>query len=153
MESVARSAATSVPTLRRRYRDKFELAGAVIDSLRLEPLPPLTGNTRHDVLETLENFQRNLQRPRAMALLGTLLAEEDRYPGLLERFRINLAGPRRAVLERLLSQAVQAGEMDPRADVETTVNMLIGSFYARYIGGKPIPRDWARRVLDVAWPD
>jgi hypothetical protein len=36
--------------------------------------------------------------------------------------------------------------------VDAVVNMLIGSFYARYVARGAIPRDWARRVLGHVWP-
>ena len=39
LESVAATAGTTVPSLRRRYRNKAELAAAVIGSLRVEDPP------------------------------------------------------------------------------------------------------------------
>ena len=39
LEAVAAAAGTTVPSLRRRYRDKAHLAAAVIGSLRVEVLP------------------------------------------------------------------------------------------------------------------
>ncbi len=38
MEAVAAAAGTTTPSLRRRFRGKTELASAVIDALRIEPL-------------------------------------------------------------------------------------------------------------------
>jgi AcrR family transcriptional regulator len=152
MEGVAAAAGTTVPSLRRRYRSKAELAAAVIDSLRVEELPAALGEPRELALAVLENFQRNLRRPRAMAILGSLLAEEHREPGLLSRFRRRLVRPRRALLRRALAEGVDAGDLPPGLDVDGAANLLIGSFYGRYISGDPIPRDWARRVLLIVWP-
>lgn len=38
-------------------------------------------------LAILQNFQDNLRRPDSLAVVGTLLAEERRHPGLLSAFR------------------------------------------------------------------
>lgn len=152
IEGVARTAGTTVPSLRRRYRDKAQLAVAVVDSLRIDPLPAAVGAPREQAVAILENFRRNLQRQDSMALLGALLAEEGRHPELLERFRSRLVHPRRTMLAEALQTAVSTGELPVETDIEVAVNMMIGSFYARYISHRRVPRDWPRRVTEHIWP-
>lgn len=152
LESVAAAAGTTIPSLRRRYAGKEELVRAVIDSLRIEPLRDGHATPRDEALAILENFRRNLRRPRVMAVLGSLLAEEHRHPALLELFRRRLVAPRRAALGRALDRGVADGQLPESFDVEATTNMLVGAFYARYISGRPIPKDWPERVLAVGWP-
>lgn len=152
LESVAAAAGTTVPSLRRRYPSKAALAAAVIDSLRMQQWPDPTASPRDDALAILENFQRNLRRPRAMATLGSMLSEEHRNPALLARFRTHLVQPRRAMLREALAAGIDAGQLPAALDVDAAANMLIGSFYARYISGDPIRTDWARRVLACLWP-
>jgi AcrR family transcriptional regulator len=152
MESVAAAAGTTVPALRRRYSNKMDLVAAVIDSLRIEPLPSRARGPRADALAILTNFQRNLERPLAMATLGSILSEEHRNPLLLERFRTRLLQPRRAMLRQALADGVSAGQLPRALDIDAATNMLIGSFYARYLSGEPIPKDWPRRVLLCLWP-
>jgi AcrR family transcriptional regulator len=154
LESVADEAGTTVPSLRRRYANKTSLAVAVVDSLRIEPLrtPRTAHGPREQVLAVLENFRVNLEREHAMALLGTLLAEEQRNPELLQRFRSRLVGPRRTLLADAVKAAVRGGELPPETDVDVIVNMMIGSFYARYVSHGRIPRDWPRRLVRQIWP-
>lgn len=152
LEAVAAAAGTTVPAVRRRHRDRAALAAAVVDSLRVEPLPMAAGAPRAAVLAVLENFRRNLGRPGSLALLGTLLAEEERHPELIERFRARLVRPRRELLRRTLTAGKAAGDLPARTEVDAVVNLLIGSFYARYVSSGSIPRDWPRRVLDEVWP-
>ena len=152
IEGVAAAAGTSVPSVRRRYRDRAALAAAVIDAWRVEPLPEPVGPARQRALAILENFRRNLALGDSMALLGTLLAEESRHPNVIERFRTRLAKPRRAMLAEALKEGVAAGELPPDSDVDALVNMLIGAFYARHVARGAVPRDWARRVLAQVWP-
>ena len=81
MEGVAAAAGTTPPSLRRRFRDKLDLAVAAINAVPTEPLPRASGDPRADALAILDNLQVNLGRRNGMAILGTLLAEERRHPG------------------------------------------------------------------------
>ena len=152
LESVAAAAGTTVPSLRRRYRDKSALVAAVINSLRIDPLPAPKGPPRSRAAAILDNFDRNLRRPNSMALLATLLAEETRRPELIERFRERLAKPRRQALREAFRLGIAAGELADDLDLDVAVNMLIGSFYARYVSHGTIPANWSRRALAQLWP-
>jgi AcrR family transcriptional regulator len=148
LESVAAAAGTTVPSLRRRYQNKAELTAAVIGSLRVEEPPAEAPTPRAHALAILENFHHNLRAIPALAILGSLLAEEERHPELLEEFKTRLVEPRRA----LLRQALAAGDLPDSADLDALTSMLIGSFYARYVTIAGIPDDWSGRVLSVIWP-
>jgi AcrR family transcriptional regulator len=148
LESVAAAAGTTVPSLRRRYRNKEELAAAVIGSLRLQDPPASAPTPRAHALAILENFHANLRAAPALAILGSLLAEEERHPELLRLFKTRIVEPRRA----LLRQALAAGDLPDSADLDALTSMLIGSFYARYVTLAGIPDDWPDRVLSVIWP-
>jgi AcrR family transcriptional regulator len=148
LESVATAASTTVPSLRRRYRSKAELAASVIDSLRVKDPPAAAPTPRAHALAILENFHSNLRATPALAILGTLLAEEERHPELLHIFKTRIVEPRRA----LLRQALTAGDFPGSADFDALTSMLIGSFYGRYITTAGIPNDWPNRVLDAIWP-
>jgi AcrR family transcriptional regulator len=148
LEAVAAGAGTTVPSLRRRYRDKADLAAAVIGSLRVDVLPADAPTPRAHVLAILQNFQRNLRAIPAMAILGSLLAEEERHPELLGLFKTHIVEPRRI----LLREALAAGELSGWADLDVLTSMLIGSFYGRYVTLAGIPDDWPARILNAIWP-
>ena len=148
LESVAAGAGTTAPSLRRRYRNKAELAAAVISSLRVEEPPAGAPTPRAHALAILENFHSNLRAVPALAILGSLLAEEERHPELLHLFKTRIVEPRRALLRRALA----AGDLPDSADLDALTSMLIGSFYGRYITIAGIPDDWPDRVLSAVWP-
>lgn len=148
LESVAAAAGTTTPSLRRRYRNKADLVAAVIGSLRAEDPPDDAATPRAHALAILENFHGNLRAIPAMAILGSLLAEEERHPELLHVFKTRLVEPRRA----LLRQALADGELPGHADLDALTSMLIGSFYGRYVTMDGVPDDWPERVLSVVWP-
>lgn len=148
LEAVAAAAGTTVPSLRRRFRNKAELVAAVIGSLRVEEPPAEAPTPRAHALAILENFHSNLRALPALAILGSLLAEEERHPGLLGLFKTRLVEPRRA----LLRQALAAGDLPGSTDLDALTSMLIGSFYGRYVTVAGIPEDWPNRVLSAIWP-
>jgi AcrR family transcriptional regulator len=148
MEAVAAAAGTTTPSLRRRYPNKAELAAAVIGSLRVEEPPASAPTPRAHALAILENFHSNLRAAPALAILGSLLVEEERHPELLNLFKARIVEPRRA----LLRQALAAGDLPDSADLDALTSMLIGSFYGRYVTIAGIPDDWPDRVLSAIWP-
>jgi AcrR family transcriptional regulator len=150
LESVAAAAGTTTPSLRRRYRNKAQLVAAVIGSLRVEEPPADAPTPRAHALAILQNFHSNLRAIPALAILGSLLAEEERHPELLDLFKTRIVEPRRA----LLRQALAAGDLPNGADLDLDVltSMLIGSFYGRYVTIAGIPDDWPDRVLSAVWP-
>jgi AcrR family transcriptional regulator len=148
LESVAAAAGTTVPSLRRRYRDKAELAAAVIGSLRVQDPPAGAPTPRAHALAILENFLVNLRATPTLAILGSLLAEEERHPELLHLFKIRFVEPRRA----LLRHALAARDLPDSADLDALTSMLIGSFYGRYVTLAGIPDNWPDRVLNAVWP-
>jgi AcrR family transcriptional regulator len=148
LESVATAAGTTVPSLRRRYQNKAELAAAVIRSLRVEEPPASAATARAHALAILKNFHANLQAGPALAILGSLLVEEERHPELLHIFKTRLVEPRRA----LLRQALAAGGFSGSVDLDVLTSMLVGSFYGRYLTVAGIPDDWPDRVLNAVWP-
>ncbi len=152
LEAVAAEAGTTTPSLRRRFRGKTELASAVIDMLRTEPLPEPAGEPRADALAVLENLRESMLRPDGMATLGSILAEENRHPLLLKRLRQRLIEPRRERLRRALLAGVVQGQLPARLDLDVTVSLLVGSCYARYLAAGTIPADWAGRALSIIWP-
>ena len=148
LESVAAAAGTTVPSLRRRYQNKAELVAGVIGSLRVKEPPASAPSPRAHALAILENFHSNLRAIPALAILGSLLVEEERHPELLHLFKTRLVEPRRA----LLRQALAAGDLPGFADLDALTSMLIGSFYGRYVTVAGIPDDWPNRVLSAIWP-
>src|SRR5689334_24561223 len=61
LESVATAAATTVPSLRRRYKNKAELVAEVVGSLWVEEPPADAPTPRAHALAILEDFHSNLR--------------------------------------------------------------------------------------------
>ncbi len=149
VDAVAAEAGVSKPTLYLRYPSKAALATAALAHVREQTAPRETGDTRADLVALLRHFRAGVERPFGMAMIGTVLAEEHHTPELFAEFRGRIVEPRREMLRALLERAQLRGELADGADVETAVNMLIGSYYAGYLAGGRVPRDWPERAVDL----
>lgn len=145
MDAVAAEAGTTKAAIYRRHASKAELATAALAFLRDQREPPESDDAYSDLVEELSRFRAGVERPHGMAMLGTVLAEEEHVPELIAAFRRDVVLPRRERLRSILSRArLRAG-----IDVETAINMAIGSYYAEYLAqGRP-SKDWARSVADA----
>ncbi len=153
IEGVAAAAGTSPPSLRRRYPDKLALALAGVDAMPVTALPPVDMSPRADALAVLQNIRDTMVRRNGLAVLAAVLAERDRYPELLARFRRHVAEPREARLRGALVRGVTSGSLPASLDPGLAVTLLTGSLYACYLRGERIGGDWAERVLGIVWPE
>ncbi len=149
VEEVAAEAGVSRPTIYLRYSGKAELATAALGAYRDRGRPEETGEARADLVARLRHFRRGVERPFGMAMIGSVLAEEQTTPELLALFRERVVEPRRGELREVLEHAGQRGELRDDANVEAAVNMLVGAYYAQYLAGNPFPDDWPEAVVET----
>ena len=152
MEATAAAAGVPKPTLYRRWPTKADLATAALQRLQSSEPRSRSSDTPTRLRAILTNFRKNLFRPNGMAMIGTLLVEEQRHPELIQLFRERIVAPRRRMLHDALDDGIASGEVDPTADIDAAVNLLVGSFYARYLTGERVPVNWPERIVNVVWP-
>lgn len=151
VEGVAAAAGVGKTAIYRRYPSKAELAAAAVRSLRGDfgPLPN-TGSARTDIIEMLASFQPALQRA-GFAMIGALLIEERRNPGLLETFRKRIFRPRRREAIKVLQRGVERGEIRADADLDVAVDALIGSVLANHVMASGDPRQRIEQTVETIW--
>lgn len=148
--AVAAEAGVSRPSIYLRYPGgKAELATAALADLRRSGDVERTGDTRADLVTELRRFHAGVSRPFGMAMIGTVLAEEHHHPELISHFRAHVVAPRRQLLRAVLVAARERNELVPAADIDGAVAMLVGSYYAAYLAGDEIRRDWPERAVDM----
>ncbi len=149
MDAIALEAGVTKPTIYRRYPNKIDLAlAAVVAFCDLNPVP-YKNQTRADLIAQLKQFRVAMDRPNGMALLGTMLSEESENPALLARFREYLVMPRRTAIQTILQAAAARGELKSSANLELMANMLIGTYYAQYLAGQKLSKNWEAQVVDA----
>ncbi len=150
VEAVAKRARTTKTTVYARFPSKAALATGALESLRESTARHPTGDVRHDLIEELTAFRKGALRPNGLAMLGAVLAEQHENPELLRLFRKHVVQPRRENLRQILRAALESRQIDPAADIEVAITMLVGSLEAASIAGRPPGKDWPERVVD-AW--
>lgn len=149
MERVAAEAGVSRATVYRRYHDKADLVTAAIAADIDEPPTRPSNDPRRDLVRFLEAFDARFAS-QCLAVISTFLGG-DEDPHGIDLHRERVIAPRAAYARGLLARAQELGQLDPEADVDLALQMLVGAVFARRVNGLPSDRVWARRAVDTVW--
>jgi AcrR family transcriptional regulator len=152
IEAIAAEAGVAKTTIYRRHPTKRDLVIASMTAATPFEPPPLDIPSR----EALELFIRTaihlLIDSGAFRILGSLLIEERREPGLLETFRARLLNPRRAMVETMLRRGIERGEIRPDIDPLVVTEMIAGAVMGHHaILGLTSSEEWIRELIDHVW--
>ena len=152
IESIAAAAGVAKTTIYRRHPTKKDLVIAAMTAATPFQPPPPELPTR----QALEIFIRTaihlLIDSGAFRILGSLLIEERREPGLLMTFRTQLLAPRRAMVETMLRRGIERGEIRPDIDPPLVTEMIAGAVMGHHvILGLESSEAWIRGLVDHIW--
>jgi len=152
IESVAVDAGVAKTTIYRRFPTKRDLVVAALQEATPFPAPALEQPAR----EALEAFVRGaiavLIESGAFRVLGSLLVEDQRHPGLLDVFRQRILDPRRGMVEAMLRRGVERGELRSDVDPLIVTEMIAGAVFAHHvILGLKGDEAWIRSLVDHVW--
>lgn len=152
IDQIAEAAGVGRATVYRRYRTKADVVASAVAAGHGFADPVDTGRAYDDLLALLRQAQDKYESAAGMPLAGVLLTDGPHNPELLAVFRQRILGPRRARYEDVLRRGIERGEVRQDLDVEGAIDALSGSYYAHYLSGRPIGRDWPEQTLGVLWP-
>jgi AcrR family transcriptional regulator len=152
IESVAAEAGVAKTTLYRRHPTKKELVVAALEAATPFEPPPLDLPT-HDALELFVRAAiHTLIDSGAFRILGSLLLEESREPGLLATFRVRLLTPRRAMVQAMLQRGIERGELRPDIDPLVVTEMIAGAIIGHHvILGLQGDDAWIDQLTEHVW--
>lgn len=132
IEGIAQRAGVAKQTIYRWWPSKTDiLLEAFATDAAEELTPPDTGDTTRDLVTHLSALARFLTVSDAGAVFRALTAESQHDPALAARLRDEHLTAQRARDRQLLQRAVQRGELPADADLDTTVDRLVGPLYYR----------------------
>ncbi|MFC0436842.1 TetR/AcrR family transcriptional regulator [Kutzneria buriramensis] len=153
---IVADAGVTRPTLYRRWSTKFDLVVDALDygfrrqrdtyTVDLAKLAP-----REALVEAVRRLDPTYFNPDAMVLMGNFAGEAIRTPELLDILRTHAIEPRVSLLEDVLAQLQNRGEVRDAIDPHTIAIMCFGSYFGAFYRGEP-SKDLAEKVVAVLWP-
>ncbi|GAA2186286.1 TetR/AcrR family transcriptional regulator [Micromonospora lupini] len=132
IEAVARRAGVSKTAIYRRWSSKLDLVVEIVAAAAHGKLPVLdTGTLRGDLALLFQAVAHALRHPLASQIIPDLLAEAARTPAIDETLRQVLHARQQEIGGRLVSRAVQRGELPADTDPDTAVDLIVGPLYWR----------------------
>jgi AcrR family transcriptional regulator len=152
IEAVAAEAGVAKTTIYRRYPTKRDLVVAALRAETPFAAPPADLPAK----EALEIFVRGaiamLIDSGAIRVLGSLLVEEQREPGLLGVFRERILFPRRALVDQMLQRGIERGEIRPDIDPLVVTEMVAGAVFGHHaILGLVATDEWIHSLIEHVW--
>jgi AcrR family transcriptional regulator len=151
IEKVAARTGVAKTTIYRRWRDKDELALAVVlDMVEQVVLLPELGDTRAELLAFVEAAVEVLGSTLMGRVMQGLVSDLATDPELARAFRERVVSVRDAEVERLVARGIARGDLRPDTDPGTAHELLIGPVYYRLLlTGQELNRAFARRTVDA----
>jgi AcrR family transcriptional regulator len=153
VDAVAMTARASKATVYRRWPSKAELVlAAFSEGLRQVAVPPETGTLRGDLLRVGQLVCE--QARQHASTMRAVLVEVSRNAALNDVMQHQFVNQRKALIQHILRQAVERGEIDQAAVSDELWDLLPGYLIFRSIvaGRPPTQRTVQALVDDVIIP-
>ena len=154
VERVAARSGVAKTTVYRRWRDKHELALAVLIDMveSLAPTPEL-GDTRAELVSFLDATIMVVAGTPMGDVVRGLVPDLGADSPLGRAFRERVAAVRLADARRVIERGIERGALRTDLDVELLLDLLLGPVYYRLLlGSEPLRVGFAERVVDAVLP-
>jgi AcrR family transcriptional regulator len=132
IEAVARRAGVAKTAVYRRWNAKLDMVLDVVTEVAGRRLSlPDTGSLRGDLQLVLQTLTHALEHPLASQIIPDLLVEAGRDPKIAAALQRALRGAQDEVGVRLISRAIERGELSADTDPDLAVDLVVGPLYWR----------------------
>lgn len=153
---IASDAGVSRPTIYRRWATKLELTIDALDwgfRAQRDAYPILAlEQPREALTEAVRRVDPCYFNPDAMVLMGNFMGETIRTPELLAVVVEHAVEPRVALVESVLANLQERGQVRDDIDRHTIATMCFGSYYAAFLRAEHDRAGLAEQVVAVLWP-
>jgi AcrR family transcriptional regulator len=148
VDAVASAARASKATVYRRWPSKAELVLAAFnEGVRQVAVPPNTGTLRGDLLQVGEICGEQVHQHAST--IRAVLVEASRHPELNDALQHQFIEQRKALIQHILRQAVERGEIAEAALTDELWDLLPGYLIFRsIIPGSPPTRRTVQALVD-----
>ncbi|MEU1602571.1 TetR/AcrR family transcriptional regulator [Micromonospora matsumotoense] len=150
IEAVARRAGVSKTAIYRRWSSKLDLVIETVVAAAGSKLPALdTGSLRGDLTLLFQVVAHALRHPLASQIIPDLLAEAARNPTIDETLQQLLRAKQQEIGGRLISLAVERGELPADTDADAAVDLVVGPLYWRLaIARTPLTPTYLEQLVE-----
>jgi AcrR family transcriptional regulator len=148
---VAEAAGVGRATVYRHWPDQAELLHDAVAAKADEfPRPSAELSSRERLVFVLERMRARLNDDDMAVQFATLIGRATWDP-TLKKALLQVSGRGRSIIDGVLRDAIDRGELSPDTDVEVVREGLIGSlFVRRFLSDRPLNRAYLDRVVDNA---
>jgi AcrR family transcriptional regulator len=148
VDAVASAARASKSTVYRRWPSKAELVlAAFIEGVRQVAVPPNTGTLRDDLINLGEVCGEHGRQHAST--IRAVMVEVSRHPALNDALQEQFLKQRKALVQHVLQQAVDRGEITKDAITDELWDLLPGYLIFRSImPGRPPTRRTVQLLVD-----
>ena len=148
IEGVAERSGVAKTTIYRRYRDRDELALAVlIEDTESFRTPADRGDTRKELLAFVKEATEIILRG---SVIRGIASEVATNPELGQTYRERIIDVRLAEVGEIIKRGVERGDLRGDTDVRVAHELLVGPLIYRLIfSGRPLNMKHARQLVDA----
>lgn len=152
IEAVAQRAGVGKATIYRRYDGRDDVLGAALDQLRDDtPAARSEGPSRERLEAALDFIRTPMTQTRGGRVMAQVISAGAQHPDFLAVFYDRVLGPRRRMLLGILEEGVAEGWVDPDADLDAVVTLLVGPMILLKVWhGTPIAGTGTDVIVDLA---
>jgi AcrR family transcriptional regulator len=152
IEAVAQRAGVGKATIYRRYDGRDGVLAAALDQLRDDTPPPVGGGSVRERLEAALDFVRSpMTQTRGGRVMAQVISAGAQHPDFLATFYDRVLAPRRQMLLGILRDGVSEGWVDPEADLDAVVTLLVGPMiFLKVWHGTPVAAISTDQILGLA---
>jgi AcrR family transcriptional regulator len=150
IEAIARKAGVGKMTIYKWWPSKTYVAlDAFKKTINKMIVAPDTGDTERDLAELLRSAMSSYSTATGR-IFGQFLAECQTDPEFAALFRERFMKPRREATREILNRAVKRGEIDPKLDQETIIDLIFGPMVFRLMAGHgPLNKTEADAMISI----
>ena len=148
IEGVAARSGVAKTTIYRRWRDKEELALAIlVDATAKVSAPPDLGDTRKELLTFVKTAKKII---RQGGVVQGLVSDIATKPHLSRTYRERIVDVRLAEIKTVIDRGIERGELRPDTNVRVAHELLVGPlFYRLLFSGAPLNNEHANQIVDA----
>lgn len=152
IEAVAHRAGVGKATIYRRYSGRDDVLAAALDHLRDDiPMATGEGSARERLEAALDFIRTPMTHTRGGRVMAQVISAGAQHPDFLAVFYDRVLGPRRSMLVSILREGVAEGWVDPDADLEAAVTLLVGPMiFLKVWHGTPVASVTTDQIVALA---